>query len=181
MTHASPKKDERARRAAGFAIVADTREQVRHSSQYTFAFSAEGTPAVPVIRAKLDVGDYSVYGLEDRFALERKTVADAYHTFGSGRERFERELERAAKLEYFGIVIEGSLRGLTVPPRFVETVTPGTIINSLIAWSIDYPIRVWLADDRHHAEFLTYSIARKFYNRAVERGIVEVPALPFAP
>lgn len=168
-------KAERAARAAGFAIIADTREKVRHGSQYTFECCGD---VFPVYREKLDVGDYSIFGLEDRFAIERKSHADAWATFGGGRERFERELERSRSLDYFGIIIESTLRGLRVPPRFIEQVTPATIINSLISWSIGFKVFIWLADDRMHAEFLTFKMAQAYYRRAIERGWIAIPELP---
>ena len=66
----------------------------------------------------LPTGDYSIVGLEDRVAIERKTKSDAYSTIGRGRARFESELERLARLSYAAIVIESSLTDFLQAPAF---------------------------------------------------------------
>ena len=63
----------------GFTIAVDTREQRPY--QY---------PGAQV--CTLPTGDYSVVGLKDRVAIERKTKADAYSSLGQGRARFRRPL-----------------------------------------------------------------------------------------
>ena len=80
-----------------YKIVTDTREQK--------ALWKEGKN---VIRKKLDTGDYSIEGYEDKISCERKNLMDLYSTLGKGHKRFKKELERALELEYFAIVIEGS-------------------------------------------------------------------------
>lgn len=45
-------------------------------------------------RAALQSGDYSVRGLEDVFAVERKSMSDLVGSLKSGRDRFMRELHR---------------------------------------------------------------------------------------
>ena len=78
-----------------YKIVVDTREQ---------------TPlwTKNVIIKKLDTGDYSIEGYEDKISLERKSLGDLFGTLGKGHTRFKKELERALKLDYFAIIIEGS-------------------------------------------------------------------------
>src|SRR5687767_5261983 len=76
-------------RLAPFTIVVDTREQ----TPYPFEDLA------PSVRAKLEAGDYSIVGYEGAFAVERKSLADAYATFSRDRARFERELERLRAYE----------------------------------------------------------------------------------
>jgi ERCC4-type nuclease len=80
-------------------IVVDTREQK------PFVFRKSKT-VEGVVRKKLDVGDYSIEGYEDKIAFERKSALDLCGTAGKGHARFKRELERSKKLEYFGIVVE---------------------------------------------------------------------------
>jgi len=57
---------------------------------------------------KLDVGDYSIEGHEDKIAIERKSPGDLYGTLLSGHKRFKKELARAESYNYFAIVIECS-------------------------------------------------------------------------
>ena len=42
----------------------------------------------------LPTGDYSVKGLEDTITVERKSVSDLIGSLTSGRERFQREVQR---------------------------------------------------------------------------------------
>jgi len=76
-------------------IVVDTREQK--------PLWKEGKE---VIRHKLDVGDYSLEGKEDKIAIERKSPGDLFGTLGTGHNRFKKELEKALTYDYFAIVIE---------------------------------------------------------------------------
>lgn len=72
-------------------IIIDTREQT------PFDF---GKFECPVVTDTLATGDYSLTGLEDRVAAERNSLDDLLGCLiGEGRERFERELVRAAGLE----------------------------------------------------------------------------------
>lgn len=81
-----------------YKIIVDTREQK--------PYWKEGSD---VIRKKLDTGDYSIEGYENKIAIERKSLSDLYGSLTSGHKRFARELERSKKLDYFTILIDGSL------------------------------------------------------------------------
>lgn len=112
---------------AELTLVVDTREQ----DPYDF------TGLCPVVRQALPAGDYSIAGYQRRFACERKSLADAYATFGRGRERFTRELERLATYDYAAIVLEF---GLDDPPPPLSRVRPATVLHSLLAWSVRYRV-----------------------------------------
>ena len=84
-------------------IVQDSREQA------PYAFNAPKYAGVTVEVGTLQTGDYSLHGLTDRIALERKSLSDLCGTLTAGRERFKRECERGRGLEYFGLVIESSM------------------------------------------------------------------------
>lgn len=75
-------------------IIIDTREQA------PFAFRHERMDATTE-PGTLAVGDYSLAGLEDRVAVERKSLPDLVMCLGRERERFERELARGAALDAF--------------------------------------------------------------------------------
>ena len=76
-------------------IIVDTREQ-----KPLFA-------CPPAIKRKLDTGDYSVDGYECTVLVERKSIADAFGSVGSGRRRFERECGRLAITPAAFLVVEG--------------------------------------------------------------------------
>ena len=81
-------------------IIQDSREQA------PFAFNSPRYEGVTVEAGALQVGDYSLHGLTDKVAVERKELADLVQCLGRERERFERELQRGAALDAFAVVIE---------------------------------------------------------------------------
>jgi len=82
-------------------IIKDTREQL----PLNFRRSKN---VEDVITKKLDTGDYSLLGYEDKIAIERKSCSDLFSTLGGGHKRFKKELERALEFDYFAILVEGS-------------------------------------------------------------------------
>ena len=58
------------------------------------------------VRAGLDIGDYSILGLEAVIAIERKSLADFVACCGTERERFQRELDRLRGWPVSAVVIE---------------------------------------------------------------------------
>jgi len=80
-----------------FRIVIDTREQ-----------EPWGFTCVTLRRA-LPAGDYSVDGLEDIVAVERKSLADFTRTVVHEFPRFAAELEQLAKLPHACVVVEADL------------------------------------------------------------------------
>jgi len=59
-------------------------------------------------RATLEAGDYSVEGMENLLALERKSMADAIQSTMAGRARFTRACERLAGFRWKAILIEAT-------------------------------------------------------------------------
>ncbi len=82
-------------------IVIDTREQKKLPFK-------EGKVITGITEKKLDAGDYSLLGHENKIAFERKSAGDLYATLGKGHGRFKKELERAKDYDYFAIIIEES-------------------------------------------------------------------------
>ena len=80
-------------------VIVDSREQA------PFSFSHERY-GVELVRGTLTVGDYSLVGLEDKVAVERKSLPDLVLCLGRERDRFERELQRGAALDAFCVVVE---------------------------------------------------------------------------
>ena len=130
-------------------IVVDTREQ----KPYRF-------DQFEVTVKALATGDYSLVGFEDQIAIERKTKNDAYSSIGRGRARFERELERLARLNYAAIVIEASLTDFLQAPRF-SRMNSRVAVKSILAWSVKYGVNVFFACDRRHGNALTGQLLEK--------------------
>lgn len=121
----------------GYTIVVDTREQ---------------KPLWPVKeRVKLDVGDYSIKGLESEVAIERKSPSDLFATLGVGHSRFKAELERAQKLVYFAIVVDSPLTVCELksfPGARYTKMQAGTILRILFTLHVKYGIPVFFAQSR---------------------------------
>lgn len=142
-----------------FVIVIDTREQRPYQ-----------WPAAVTIRKALPAGDYSVLGLEDRIAIERKSLTDAYGTFGRGRKRFEKELSKLADMDFAAVVIEASMkRALRQPPARVQRFTPKHFNRAWIAWAERHGIHFMFCDNRELAQRQTFVMLERFH-RDVREG-----------
>jgi DNA excision repair protein ERCC-4 len=139
---------------ASFIIAIDEREKM------PFDFTAIGTPCV---RKRLPTGDYSILGLEHRVCIERKRPSELFTNFTTQRERFEREYERMATFDYAAVVVEGDLATCAQEGSRFSRVQPGTVINSLISWSIRYGVYTWFAGSRVYAQTLTWRLLEKFF------------------
>lgn len=102
-------------------------------------------------RSTLPTGDYSVrvgdVDLRDTVCIERKSVADLVGSLGTGRKRFEREMERLVRIRWRFLVIEGEMREIAAGTRF-STLTPKQIISPLLSWQTKYDLHVIPAVDR---------------------------------
>ena len=140
--------------------IIDTREQL----PYDLA------PMRSVVRG-LDVGDYSLVGLESVVRIERKSLADFVQCCGRERPRFLRELTRLRGFEYAAVVLEASWRDLEAG-RWEGLVKPSVVVGSVLSWSMEFA-PILLAGDRSGGQracrgFLwtaarhTFQIARAF-------------------
>lgn len=136
-------------------IIIDSREKM------PYRFPGAITRALPA-------GDYSLDGMEHRVAVERKTIADCYASLGRGRARFEREMERLARMDFAAVVVEATLAEFLRGAPF-SRLPPKAAINSLIAWAVRYRVCVFFAGDRRYARSLTYRLLEKFARYEGER------------
>ena len=133
---------------AEIIIATDTRERV----PYAFAGAEVRT---------LKTGDYSIVGLEDRVTVERKRLEELFTIVGRERARFERELERMARMDYAAIVIEADLSQILKGSAYSK-VSPKTVIASLLSWSVRYNVHVFFCGSREQACALTLRLLEKF-------------------
>lgn len=136
------------KRNKDFTIAIDSRE--RHPYKF------EGS----VIKT-LKTGDYSIQGFENQITVERKQPQELFLCVGRERDRFTHEMERLAEFDYAALVIEGDLKTLLEPSPF-SRVSPKTVLNSLISWSVRYGVHIFFASDRSHARALVYRILEKY-------------------
>lgn len=154
-----------------FTVVVDTREQ--HPWAFRgFRHDADRNNVpmvVPVEHRALDTGDYSISGLEQRIAIERKSLEDLYNTVIHGRDRFKRELDRMRSRDCSAVIIEsGLLAAMNNPPANTK-IKPKSVYRSILSWTIEYPtVHWWWCDTRVLAEKTSLNLMRKFWKKVQE-------------
>lgn len=81
----------------------------------------------------LNVGDYSVAGLESVVAIERKSLPDLVACCGRERERFQRELDRLRGWQVSAVVIESNWQEIEAGD-WRSKLTPAQVQSSLASW-----------------------------------------------
>ena len=143
-------------------ILIDTREQAPYS------FSPPRYEGVIVEQATLTTGDYSLAGLADHIALERKSLSDLTGTLTTGRERFQRECERGRGMNYFGLIIEAALDDVK-NHDYRSRMTPQSLLQSLAAYSVRYGLHVHWCGSRAGGEYMVHSLLSKYLREATTR------------
>lgn len=122
------------------AIVIDTREQ----RPYDF-------PGTTTVRRALPSGDYSLDGLENCIAIERKSLDDWINTILRSRARFRRELRQLQSYEFAAIVIEASIADI-LSGNYKSQISPESLLGLTCKIMQSYPpVQVIFAGDRPHA------------------------------
>jgi ERCC4-type nuclease len=145
-------------------VVIDTREKEPYS------FSCQS------IHKKLNAGDYSIEGFENRIAIERKSLDDFVNTIIHARDRFHRELCQLSTYESAGIVVEGTLRDI-IAARYRSKVHPNAVIGSTLSIMVDYGIPVYFCCDRQAACFFTEQFLKRIHRRLTQCHIT-TPSSP---
>lgn len=112
-------------------VIIDTREQ-------------EPLPIkrLPQKRGGLYSGDYSVAGLEESFAVERKSIPDLVSCCCKGnRDRFERELHRLRGFAFRRLLIVGKLEEIQ-KGDYRSQIEPSAVTGTLAAFEVRYGIPI---------------------------------------
>ena len=127
--------------AKKFTILKDTREHQGKGWMFRASANCKG-----MVRQKLDVGDYTIDGLEKVIAVERKTLGDLWNTLGrqDNYQRFLREWERAEGYRMKYLVIEATLAEVDRGYRYSK-VPPANIHAKLISLQVKYNVHVIFA------------------------------------
>lgn len=150
-------------------IIIDTREKA------AFDFLSQNGD-IETERGTLALGDYSLAGLTDRVAVERKSLADLVMCLGTERERFQRELMRAAALEAFCVVVEASWQDLAAG-RYRSKLSPASGMASVLAFMARHRVPFLFAGNRENAEAVTVGFLRQYLRgkehelRAVQEAV----------
>ena len=143
-------------------ILIDSREQA------PFAFEHETYSGTVAEVGALDTGDYSLAGLADRVAVERKSLPDLVACLGRERDHFERELQRAAALDAFAVVVEASWSELA-GGQYRSQLNPHSACQSVLAFTARYRIPFLFAGSRAGAEYVTWGFLRQYLESARKR------------
>lgn len=119
-------------------VVIDTREQR----------PADVAP-LKSVRGTLVTGDYSIKGLEDHIAIERKSLPDLVQSVGRERERFDRVVHRLQAYETKAIVVEATWEQLKAG-LWRGSVTSSQVCGSVLGW-MGAGVPVLLAGDASRA------------------------------
>lgn len=143
-----------------FRIVIDTREQ----EPYSFA--------CPVVRAKLDAGDYSVAGFEHRTAVERKSLPDFVHTVIHDFTRFNAELDKLAGMDAASIVIEADLDDVLrgVHGDSLRSVAPQSVLGAALYIALHWRVPIYWCGSRQAACAFTDAFLRTFVRLDAGQG-----------
>jgi len=135
-------------------IICDTREQ----RPFRFLQCAAD---VTVKAGTLQCGDYSLQGMENRVAIERKSLSDLLQSISRERDRFLKELDRAKGLEAFAIVVEAYWDDI-VHGNYRSNMTPAAASATVAAIMARYKIPVFFAGSRDMAERFAVLFLRQY-------------------
>jgi DNA excision repair protein ERCC-4 len=102
-----------------FSIALDTREQI-------IGFIPLD---VPIVVAKLPMGDFSVPGFERRCAIDRKQLGDFIGCVTREKERFSALLRKMAEIEFAAIVVEATIAEVRAH-KYRSEVSPAFVISA---------------------------------------------------
>ena len=142
-------------------ILVDTREQ----RPFTFEHERYDVQIQP---GTLSVGDYSLAGLQDKVAVERKSLPDLVGCLGRERERFERELQRGAALDAFAVVVEAAWADLA-GGNFRSQLNPHAACQSVLAFMARYRVPFLFAGSRAAAEYAAWGLLHQYLASARKR------------
>tara|TARA_R100001244_G_scaffold131813_1_gene105868 strand:- start:535 stop:1044 length:510 start_codon:yes stop_codon:yes gene_type:complete len=151
-----------------FTIIKDTREQ----EGYTFEPSSSRYHTCKgMITQKLDTGDYSIAGMEDKVCIERKaSVVEFANNVGHDQVRFLNEIERMKSFPYKFIVFEFSLSDLMNYPNGTNIpeedwsklkVTNKFMLKMIMEFQLYHDIHVLFCDSKKNAKWAVLSIIKR--------------------
>jgi ERCC4-type nuclease len=124
-----------------------------------------------MITKKLDTGDYSLLGFEDKICIERKaSTAELATNLGQDKHRFMAEIERMKPFPHKFIILEFSMEDLMVFPEESGIpeekwgsikVTNKYMMKMLMEFGLYDDIHVLFCGSRKNAKLTTTSILKR--------------------
>ncbi len=150
-----------------FTIIIDTREQK------PWSFEDHENKA----HAKLDTGDYSIQGLENLVAIERKrNVAEIANNITESR--FVDVIDRLSKIPYSFLLLEFDMNsvlsypiGSDIPKKLWGKIriSPAYIMKHLYELQIEHNIRVVFCGSSSNAETMALGLMKKIYKNHITK------------
>lgn len=149
-------------------IIVDSREQ------RGYQFEGPNYEDVEVEKAALVTGDYSLAGLTDKVACERKSIDDLVQSMGRARQRFEKELARGMALDAFAVVVEASFEDLA-KGRYGPKMWPQAACQSVLAFTQRYRVPFLFAGNRAGGQYAVHGFLKHYLEDTRRRldGIIK--------
>jgi ERCC4-type nuclease len=151
-------------------IIRDTREKEGKGWYFRASANCDGMETT-----KLDVGDYTIKGLEDVIMSERKAIGDLWGTLGNpvNYKRFLKEMKRAENHPYKYLVIEGTLADIN-KGYYYSKVKPNNIHAKLISLQAKHNVHVVFAGRQNTARTWVRHFIIKMFDY-YKQGYLNVP------
>ena len=99
--------------------------------------------------AALKNGDYSIYGFEDKFAVERKGIGDFFQYIAADRDKTTVKMARFKDMiragGWAGLAIEHPEKDILRPQEFTK-VSPEVARAALVSFEVRYGIHVYFGN-----------------------------------
>jgi len=120
-------------------VVVDQRVQ----NPYEFSYPTTAGSSLPF-------GDYSLLGFVSKVAIVRKTIEDLRACVKPENSfDFEQELHQTRSLDYFALIIEGTMSDLAQAEyRYPGEMSTINVFQSVLDLSVRYRVPVWVAETR---------------------------------
>jgi len=150
--------------APEYTVIKDSREREGY-------FFSKFNNCNGMIEEKLDTGDYSIVGFEDKICIERKgCVEELAVNLGQQKYAFLNEIERMKAYEHRFLVLEFSFEDLINFPdetkipedkRKTLKITGKYMLKCLMEFEIYENVHVIFANDKHNAFLFVSSILKR--------------------
>ena len=150
--------------APDFKVIKDTREQQGY-------FFGTYKNCAGMIDQKLDTGDYTIEGLEDKICIERKaSVEEIAVNLGQKKYAFMEEINRMAPYKHKFLILEFNVEdvlnfpdGTRIPEAKKKTlkITGNYIMKMLNEFELYHDIHVLFCGDKHNAFLMVSAIFRR--------------------
>lgn len=144
----------------------DNREQI----PWTFESITIGTGKsikdliLTIEHGTLNAGDYSIKGMEDLVAIERKSKEDLFATLSRGRERFIRELSKLNDMDFAAVMVEAEWSDCMRNPPEHSRLAPVSLNGMIVAWQVRYPrVHWWWMPGRYVASKQAFKLMDRFW------------------